>query len=177
MDNTFEQIKKTILDMKKVDQEMRNSPNIDWDELTKIDQKHTNILKEVVEKYGLIDIPRFGEEISKSAWLIVQHAPKSDIEFMEKYLYLMLSHQDKVSPKNTALLEDRVNMYLGKPQVYGSQIKSNSEGKMEFYSIENIQEVDKRRFFVGLDTLANYAKRFSPEVVLPKDYKPDPNYS
>lgn len=177
MKQTIEQIKNLLLQMKTLDQEMRNQKPIDKDKFSKIDQQHTNKLKEIVDKYGLIDIERFGKDVSKAAWLLVQHAPKTEIKFMEKYLCLMQTHPDKVSQKNTAYLEDRVNMYLNKPQVYGTQVVSNPEGMMEFYKIENIQEIDKRRFSVELETLADYAKRFSPNIILPKEYKVDPKYS
>lgn len=59
-----------------------------------------------------------------------------------------------------AMLDDRVRMHEGRPQRYGSQIRGNRDTKMTFWQIEDEESVDKRRAEMGLEPLAEYAKRF-----------------
>jgi hypothetical protein len=54
-----------------------------------------------------------------------------------------------------------VLMGQGKPQVYGSQLTANANTKKyEFYTIEDEAHVDERRAAMGLEPMADYAKRF-----------------
>lgn len=56
-----------------------------------------------------------------------------------------------------ALLEDRVLVGEGKPQVFGTQLfRSETTGKLEFYPIEDESNVDLRRQEVGLEPLSEY---------------------
>jgi len=75
----------------------------------------------------------------------------------------------KALPQNLALLEDRILINQGKPQIYGSQVRLNEKaGKNEFYQIMDEPNVNKRRASVGLPPLEDYAKLFQFEYVLPK---------
>jgi len=51
-------------------------------------------------------------------------------------------------------------MSEGKKQIYGSQLRQNDKGALEFYPIDDEPNVDKRRQAVGLPPLAEYAKQF-----------------
>jgi hypothetical protein len=56
-----------------------------------------------------------------------------------------------------ALLEDRINLGNGKRQIYGSQIGTNPETKLNYVlPLEDPDNVDKRRAEVGLEPLADY---------------------
>lgn len=55
------------------------------------------------------------------------------------------------------MLEDRVRIKEGKPQLYGSQLSGNP---LCFDPIEDEAHVDERRRSIGLEPLADYAKRF-----------------
>ena len=52
-----------------------------------------------------------------------------------------------------AMLEDRIRMYEGRPQVYGTQFQPDDNGDLVPYVIEDVQGVDDRRRAVGLNTL------------------------
>jgi hypothetical protein len=51
------------------------------------------------------------------------------------------------------MLEDRIRMYEGKPQIYGTQSQISNTGELNPYPIENPDSVNERRFAVGLNTL------------------------
>jgi hypothetical protein len=57
--------------------------------------------------------------------------------------------------QDLALLTDRVRLYEGKPQLYGTQVK-NVNGKFIFAPIEDEPNVDKRRALYGLPPLSEY---------------------
>ena len=73
----------------------------------------------------------------------------------------------KAQPQDLALLEDRILTNQGKEQIYGSQVRTNEEGKFEFFPIRDEPNVNKRRASVGLPPLEEYAKYFGITYVLP----------
>jgi len=60
-----------------------------------------------------------------------------------------------------ALLEDRVRLREGKPQLYGSQVTRNPAGQWEARDLEDPEKVDERRASVGLPPLAEYLAGFA----------------
>lgn len=103
-----------------------------------------------------------------AAFLVVQHA---NLATIQRYLPLIRAEtkQGGLAPQNLALMEDRVLVFQGKEQVYGSQVRTNaSTGKAEFFPIAAEAGVDERRATMGLGTLADYAKGFGFEYVPPK---------
>ena len=77
--------------------------------------------------------------------------------------------QKKAAPEHLALLEDRVLIKQGKPQIYGSQVKTNAAGKNEFYPILDEKNVNARRASAGLEPLEKYARYFDIIYEIPKD--------
>ena len=142
-----------LIARRQVDQAMRlkaAKSAKDWDE--SIDQNNERRLKEIVDEVGWPTISLVGAEASNAAWLIVQHA--SDIQFMEHCLRLMKSsRQGDVIPANIAYLEDRVRMYRGEPQLYGTQWKG-PRGNATLYDLAYPDTVEARRASMGLTTLA-----------------------
>jgi hypothetical protein len=51
------------------------------------------------------------------------------------------------------MLEDRIRLYEGKPQIYGTQFQTSNAGELNPYLIENPDSVNERRFSVGLNAL------------------------
>ena len=70
-----------------------------------------------------------------------------------------------------AYLEDRILVYQGKEQIYGSQMRYNKLGKYEFYPIMDEINVDKRRAAVNLELLEDSATDFGVVYTLPKKKK------
>jgi len=52
-----------------------------------------------------------------------------------------------------AMMEDRIRMYEGRPQVYGTQFQPDENGELVPYVIEDPSNVNDRRHAVGLNTL------------------------
>jgi len=116
-------------------------------------------MRKIVADIGLPTISKVGEKASNNAWLLVQHSP--DRKFQKEYLDLLGKNISDVNKANIAYLDDRLRMFEGKPQLYGTQLQKNKDtGEWEFFKIEDRENVDKRRKEMGLDTLEKYLKNF-----------------
>ena len=120
-------------------------------------------IEAILQKYGWLGEDVVGNKGSNAFFSVLQH---SEPETMEKYLPVIrkAAAEKKAKPSQLALFEDRVNMYQGKKQIYGSQIRFtyNDDGsrKCKVYAIEDPINVDKRRAEIGLQPIAEYVKGF-----------------
>lgn len=75
--------------------------------------------------------------------------------FMRHCLALLKqsASNNEVIPWLAAMLEDRIRMYEGKPQIYGTQFQPGNTGELNPYPIENPDSVNERRFADGLNSL------------------------
>ncbi|MBK8567708.1 MAG: hypothetical protein IPN76_31410 [Saprospiraceae bacterium] len=108
-----------------------------------------------------------GMSEANTAWLVIQHAP---IEYQMRYYPLVeqAAREGKTSMGNWAYLVDRMNMNQGVRQIYGSQMRSKTDGTgYEIYQLEDPFNVNKRRAEVGLGPIEEYIEhwgiKFEPE--------------
>ena len=115
----------------------------------------------ILDRIGWPGMDVIGKQGSKALFLVIQHA---DLNTEERYLPMLKEavKRKKASPDNLALLEDRIAIYKGKSQIYGSQIGRNDKTK-EFYLLPVIDPInlDKRRSDIGLEPIANYLIDFN----------------
>lgn len=155
-----------LLAMRDVDQEMRRAHIEDdapWDD--KIDVAHAEELKAIVAEHGWPTVSLVGWCASDAAWLIVQHA-MHDPAFMRQTLATLksLAADEDVRARNVALLEDRVLMMDGEPQIYGSQWDISGPD-VKPHPIADLAGLDERRASVGMEPIAEY------EAVIRRTYK------
>jgi hypothetical protein len=110
-----------------------------------------------------------GKRAAKAAWLIAQHAI-SQPEFQRRCLTLLAeaAREHMVPLWQPAMLEDRIRMFEDRPQLYGTQLKTDAHGNLRPYAIEDPERVDERRRAVGLEPLAEILARAKPQP-LPAD--------
>lgn len=127
----------------------------EWKQQNAIDTANMKRLAEIIDTYGWPGL-RFAGAASQTAFLVLQHA---DHASQRKYLPLLHSafKRNDALGSHVAMLEDRVRIADGKPQLYGSQLNNNP---LRFAPIEDEAHVDERRHGIGLEPLADYAKRF-----------------
>lgn len=149
----YPEIAQELLKMERVDQEMRSRNLKDpdqWD--SNVDYKHTERMREIVNRIGWPTVSKVGNRAAHSAWLLVQHADH-DVVFQQLCLYLMKeSIESEVDQTDLAYLEDRTRVNAGRPQLFGTQF-TKVNGEFVPRPIENPEKVDERRLSVGLDTL------------------------
>jgi hypothetical protein len=133
-----------------------------WEKQRLIDEANIARLVEIIAAHGWPGRTLVGEKGSLAAFLVLQHA---DYSYQKIYLPLVRKAvaAGELRPGNLALLEDRVLMREGKKQIFGTQLRSNDKGALEFWPIEDEPNVDQRRKDVGLPPLAEYAKLFGLE--------------
>ncbi|WP_460190064.1 DUF6624 domain-containing protein [Urechidicola sp. KH5] len=89
-----------------------------------------NRIRRLYKDYGYLGEKKIGEEASTSFWLPIQHAD-NDIPFQQEMLKAMKKEIEKGSTDkyHYAMLEDRINVNLKKPQRFGSQLTYNNKGQ------------------------------------------------
>jgi Family of unknown function (DUF6624) len=123
-------------------------------------------LRAILREYGWPGVKLVDKEGEEAAWLIVQHSI-GEPDFMRSSLELL-----KTAAKNQqaplwqiAHLEDRIRMFEGRLQLYGTSLDWDEQGQMSPYpAIENPGQVNERRASMGLPPLR--------PAHLPSDEKP-----
>lgn len=112
---------------------------------------HQKRIAEIFDQYGFVGYDLAGEEGSDNFWLLVQHSDH-DPAFQKKVLDAMKEQVDRrnASPKYYAFLVDRVNLNMGKEQVYGTQFDYNEMGQAFPKNMSDTTGLDMRRLRVGL---------------------------
>jgi hypothetical protein len=112
---------------------------------------HQKRIEEIFNEYGFVGYDLAGEEGSDNFWLMVQHSDH-DPEFQLKVLKEMEKHMKRgnASHKYYAFLTDRVNLNMGKEQIYGTQFDYNELGQAFPKNMSDTTGIDMRRLRMGL---------------------------
>ncbi len=124
--------------------------------IQRIDGAHVARLKEIVQAHGWPTFERVGARAASAAVLTVQYSGH-DPEFLADAIERMtpLARTGEVSAPYVALLTDRLRVYQGQKQVFGTQVRVT----LDPYAlpivtpttpIEDIENLDQRRAAFGL---------------------------
>lgn len=124
--------------------------------------------------FGILDNDGWPSNLSDNAnraiWIVIDH---SDLTSRSKYLSFVRAKADEgiLDKSDYAMLNDRVLMEEGKPQVYGTQIKmaatfDGEDMAMQLYlwPVENPDALDSLRRSVGLSPIEEYLRSSSESV-------------
>jgi hypothetical protein len=114
----------------------------------------------ILDSAGWLGEEEIGHKANQALFLVIQHADaKPGVQ--AEYLLMMRDAvaEGRAQPHELAMLEDRVAVNHGRPQIYGSQI-GWKDGKGFVKPIEDEEHVNERRKAVGLEPLEKYAERF-----------------
>ncbi|WP_199119857.1 DUF6624 domain-containing protein [Pedobacter sp. ASV28] len=154
-------IAQNIIDLKNADLDFRNKLAKNGqlgkgynEEMKELHNRNTNILSDIIDRIGYPTIDKVGKEANEATWLIIQHSigqPK----FMKKCVQLLESavNENKADQKNLAYLTDRIAVFEGKPQLYGTQFDWDKQGELSPNPFDNLTKVNERRKSIGLNTL------------------------
>ena len=139
-----------------------HSKNYDSAKLTiaAIDSLNTITVTRIIRAHGWLGRNEIGAMPNYKLSILMQHAAP---DTLRKYLPIMREAFAKgnMSGRHIAMVEDRVKMYNGEKQIYGTQLRMNPETKaLALYPIEKEEEVNKRRASVGLMPIEEYLKEF-----------------
>lgn len=122
------------------------------EDVFRIDELHLSRLKEMIAEYGWPGFSLIGPEGSHAFWLLLQHTPDNAFQAQSLELLERAVSNQEASPIDLAYLKDRVYMYAGRKQIYGTQLNAD----LTVYPIEDEQHVNERRFAIGLPSLEAY---------------------
>lgn len=120
-------------------------------EMEAVHRRNAARLRDLLAEHGWPVRHVAGEDGAEAAWLIVQHAI-AEPDFQRRALPLLAAAGDRgeIPAWQPAFLTDRIRMFEGWPQVYGTQMAPDHDGRMAPWPIVDRAGLDERRRTVGL---------------------------
>lgn len=120
-----------------------------------VDIRNTEFIVNLLEQCGMPTKNELSSHQIKTIWLVIQH---SQLKYQKKYISVFIEAAKKgdLSRGNVALMEDRILLREGKPQIYGSQIKKNAMGEFVLNETIELEYLNQRRKQVGLNPIEDY---------------------
>ncbi len=129
------------------------------EEMSAIDRDNTARLIELIQDVGWPSPEHFGKATFQSAFFIVQHSGHLRLMITALPLIEDEAQRDPSVGQEYALLYDRLQLNLGSPQRYGTQLTRRPDGTLAFENLE-LKGVDERRRALGMTTLEAYIALF-----------------
>lgn len=138
-----------------------------WARINIVDSINLAKTERILNQYGYPRKNQVGPKAANTPWLIIQHSP---LFIQEKYLPLIeaAAQQDDIPKSSLALLIDRIRVYKGQKQLYGSQVSTSVTGQKAFDPIEDEANVNERRAAMGMGSIEEYARQFGFTYQPPK---------
>jgi hypothetical protein len=125
-------------------------------EMRAVHERNADRLAAIVAEHGWPGLALVGNEAADAAWLVAQHAI-SRPALMRATLELLRrpGNAAAVPPWQIAMLDDRIRVFEGRTQRFGTQFDWDERGEMNPRPIEDPAKVDFYRAEVGLPPLAH----------------------
>jgi Family of unknown function (DUF6624) len=142
-------------------------------EMEEVHRRNAENLRQIVERYGWPTRSKVGDEASKAAFLILQHAI-GEPDFQRRGLRWLeeAATAGDIPPLEVAMLEDRIRCFEGMPQRFGTQFDWDADGQMSPHPVENPVGVDERRAAVGLPPLVQAIQEMRQQVAESSEVPP-----
>jgi len=157
----YKDIAEKIIELKNADLKLRNKLIQNGqlgegynEEMKQLHNSNAAVLNEIIDSIGYPTIDKVGEAANEAAWLVIQHSIEQP-DFMRKCAKLLENSSGKhqASTRNLAYLTDRIAVFEGKPQLYGTQFDWNENGELSPNLFDDLIKVNQRRKSIGLNTL------------------------
>ncbi len=104
--------------------------------------------------FHVLTVDKVGKEASEAAWLVIQHSIGQP-DFMKKCVKLLevAVRKNEANAKNLAYLTDRIAVFEGKPQPYGTQFDWDEKGELSPNFFNDLMKVNQKRKSIGLNSL------------------------
>ena len=155
-----ESLEKALLDMEAHDQAVRTELtaagelNVHYHQrLEEIHRANASRLRQIIAVFGWPGIALVGEKGAKAAWRIALHSIGEPAFMRQCRDMLDGASQNGDAPRwQFAIIDDRIRVYEGHPQRYGTQLRLGPNG-LEPHPIENEGRVNSMRMQAGLPPL------------------------
>jgi hypothetical protein len=116
-------------------------------------------LRAIIDSQGWPDETQVGPDAAQAAWLVAQHAI-SEPGFMRRCRNLIdeASLAGRVPRWQFAYIDDRIRVFEGRPQHYGTQFDLTPQGPV-VETLEDASQVDALRREVGLGPVSEMLER------------------
>ena len=157
----YKSIAEIIVDLKNADLALREKliqsrqlSNGYNEKMKELHNRNAKILSDIIDNIGYPTIDRVGKDANEASWLIIQHSIGRP-EFMKKCAILLEKavRENKESLIRLAYLTDRIAVFEGKPQLYGTQFDWDKNGNLIPNPFDDLTKVNERRKSIGLNTL------------------------
>ncbi|MGE8555440.1 MAG: DUF6624 domain-containing protein [Chryseobacterium jejuense] len=118
-------------------------------EMEAVHKSNAQRLREIISEIEFPTISKVGQKASDAAWLIIQHSI-GEPEFMKECYRMMAENSHDINPQNKAYFYDRIQVFQGKPQKYGTQLIA---GGIPF-PVEDKENLNNAREDVNLPPLS-----------------------
>jgi hypothetical protein len=161
-----ESLAKALLDMEARDQALRGELTAAGEldsgyhpRLEELHRAHASRLRQIIAVFGWPGFSLVGEHGARAAWRIALHSA-GEPGFMRQCRDLIeaASQGGDVPRWQYALIDDRIRVYEGRPQRYGTQLRNGPAG-LEPYPLENESRVNSMRMQAGLPPFAQSLAR------------------
>lgn len=126
-------------------------------EMEAVHLRNATLLEEVLDAIGWPGRARLGDDGAAAAFIVLQHAiSRPDLQRRGLAMMLEAIPRGEASMMDAAYLSDRIAVFEGRPQLYGTQFDWFG-GELAPAPIAEPDEVDARRAAVGLPPLAEVA--------------------
>ena len=131
-------------------------------EMQKVDSINQIEICDILDTRGFVGSDKVGKACGVY-WLVIQHAP---LELEKKYFpaFVEAMRRGDLHPSSIALMDDRIAVFDGRPQKYGSQSHEDANGKKVLYPLLDPDKVDQWRQEMGMEPLADYLNRMGVEM-------------
>lgn len=151
-----------------------------WAKQTILDSINMDKVEAIIAEVGYPGSNMVGDTLKHVAASVIMHNPKRQAKYVT--LIWRAATVGDVQPLEAATLEDRVLMFSGKNQKYGTQMKydtiqiDHSTGsivtKLRIWPIENLKIVDSLRTTIGLYPVSRQCELMRIDIGELKGYKP-----
>ncbi|MEO3976820.1 DUF6624 domain-containing protein [Streptomyces sp. CAU 1734] len=160
-------LRRELLERQAQDQAVRLTPEAErtkgfYERWRAVDEANTAWLRGVIAEHGWPGRALVGEEASGAVWLLAQHADRSP-EFQAECLDLLARAvtAGDADVRHGALLEDRVRVHRGEPQVFGTQLAGQDDGSLVPFPMLDPPGVGARRAAWGFEPPDEYIRSVS----------------
>ena len=125
-----------------------------------VHEDHATALATILDERGWPGESIVGAAGAEAAWLIAQHAVSRPALQRRAHAALQQAVQAGEAPAwQSAMLLDRIRVFQGKRQLYGTEFYWDANGQLSPRPIKEPDDVDSRRASVGLGPLAEALAR------------------
>lgn len=178
---TYDSLRTVLEEIYDTDQGIRKELTTSWGEgdigelfkrMQQIDSVNQVKIKRILSSYGWLPRSKVGEKAADAIFFVVQHGGE---ELIRENLPTLkkLASENEAKATHAATMEDRLLMYEGKKQIYGTQASGDTTGTSYIWPIKDPERVNQLRKAAGFDlTVEENAKRlnatYDPKRKLPQ---------